>query len=134
MGMEMMWGWLPWLRWRIIAGRVGQVEGRGHAGGFGIAGVLEEVLNRAALHAGRGTPGPNGIGVAFEVAIVLGVGVDQHAGGPALLGQVDFDPAKIRAVAGDDDFAVQVDMEVSKFIEVLKPAIVGVNHVSRHVS
>ncbi len=93
-----------------VAGGVGKVGRRGHTGGLGVAGILEQILHRAALHAGCRAPGAVGIGIAFEIAVVLGVGVDEHADGAALLGQVNFDSAKVGPVAGEDDLAVQIDV------------------------
>ena len=126
-----MWGWLPS---GDDAGGVGQVGRGGDAGSFRVAGILEEILHRAALHAGFGAPGAVGVGIAFEVAVVLRVGVDEHAGGAALLGDVDLDAAEVGAVASDDDLAVQVDVLGGELIEVFEAAVVGVDHFAGHVA
>ena len=115
-------------------GGVGQVQRGRNAGGFRIAGILEEKLYRSALDAGIGTPGAVGVGVALEVAVVLGVGVNEHAGGATLLGDVDLDAAKVGAVAADDNLAVQVDVLGGKQVKVLEAAVVGVDHVAGHIS
>ena len=115
-------------------GRVGQVEGRGHAGGFGIAGILEQILHRAALHAGLGPPRADGIDIAFVVAVVLGVGVEEHADRSALLGQVDLHAAKVGAITANHNLAVQVDVPRRQLIEVLEPPVIRVHHFARDVS
>ena len=81
-----------------------------------------------------GRQGPIGISIAFVVAIVLRVGVDEHADGAALLGEVDLDAAKVGAVADDDDFAVQVDVLGGELIEVFEAAVVGVDDFSGYVA
>ncbi len=106
----------------------------GYAGGLGVAGILEEILDRAALHARLRPPGAEGVGVALEVAIVLRVRVDEHAGRAALLGEVHFDAAEVAAIAGDDDFAVQVVVLRVELLEVFEAAEVGVDHFTRHIA
>ena len=118
----------------LDAGRVGEIERGGYAGRFRIAGVLEEILNGAALDAGLGTPGAVGVGVAFEVAVVLRVRVDEYAGGAALLGEIDLDAAEVGAVADEDDFAVQVDVLGGELIEVFEAAVVGIDHFAGDVA
>ena len=118
--------WLVAVR-RIHARRVRQIRGRGNAGGSRIAGIFEEVLDRAALHAGFGPPRTVGVRIALVVAVVLRIGVDDDAGGAALLGDVDLDATEVSTVAGNDDFAVQIDVLAGEFVEVFEPAVVGVN-------
>ncbi len=91
-------------------------------------------MHRTALHGRLRPPGTIGIHVAAEVTVVLRVGVDQHGGGPALLGQVNLDAAKVGAVAAEHDFAVQVDMLGGQQLEVLTPAVVGINHLAGDVA
>src|ERR1039458_10191972 len=57
------------------ASRVRQIERGSDAGSFGIAGIPENVIHRAALDASVGTPGTDGIGVALVKAVVLRIGV-----------------------------------------------------------
>ena len=119
---------------RVDAGGVGQVGRRGYAGGLGVAGILEEILHRPALHAGLRTPRAEGIRVAFEVAVILRVRVDEHADCAALLGEVDLDAAEVAAVADDDDLAVQIDVVGVELIEVFEAAVVGVDHLAGHIT
>jgi len=66
-------------------------------------------------------------GVAFGVAVVLRIGVEQHARRAALLGQVDLDAAEVSAVADKNDFAAQIDVQGGDVVEVFLPAVVGVD-------
>ena len=128
----MMCGWLP-LR-RVMRAESGRSGVEATPGVSRVAGILEEILHGAALHAGLRPPGADGPGIALVVAIVLRVGVDEHAGGAALLGDVDLDAAKICAVAADHDLAVQVDVLRGEFVEVFEAAVVGVDHFAGHVA
>ena len=47
------------------------------------------------------------------------IGVDQHAGRAALLGEIDLDAAEVGAVADQDDLAMQVDVLSGEIVEVL---------------
>jgi len=61
---------------------------------FRIARIFEQVLDRAALHAGIGRQG-QWAGIALVVAVVLRIGVNEHAGRATLLGDVDLDARKL---------------------------------------
>ena len=116
------------------AGRIGQIERGSDAGSFGIAWILEEILHRAALHAGFRPPGADGPGVAFGIAVVLRVGVENDANSAALLGQVDFDAAEVGAVAADHDLAVEVDVLAVEFIEVFDAPVIRVDDLAGYVA
>ncbi len=62
------------------------------------------------------------------------VGVDEHAHGATLLGEVDLDAAEVGAIAHQNDLAVQVDVLGGEMVEVLQAAVVGVNHLGGHVA
>ncbi len=62
------------------------------------------------------------------------VGVDEDAGGSALLGDIDLDAAEVGAVAADDDFAVEVDVLSGELVEVFEAAVVGVDHFGGDVA
>ena len=105
-------------------------DGHGRdAGRGGIAGELEHVTDRAALHAGVGTPRAVGILVAAAPAVVGRVGVDDHAGSAVLLRHEDFHAAEILAVAHQHDLAADVDFQLVELVEVIRGAIVGVDDV-----
>ena len=116
------------------AGRMGKIERGGDAGSFGIAWILEQILHRAALHAGFRPPGADGPGVAFGIAVVLRIGVEDDANGAALLGQVDLDAAEVGAVAADHDLAVEVDVLAVEFIEVLDAPVIRVDGLAGYVA
>jgi hypothetical protein len=115
-------------------GRVGQIERGGYARSLRIAGIFEEILNRPALHAGFWPPRAHGVDVAFVVTVVLRVRVEQHANRAPLFGQIDLDAAKVGTVAGDHNLAMKVDVLGGQLIEVLKPAVVGVDYLGGHIS
>ena len=60
-------------------------------------------------------------------AFVGRVGVDEHALGSALLGDIDLDAAIVAAVAHQDDFVLDADAEVGELLEVREAAVVGVD-------
>ena len=119
---------------RVKAGGIGKFNGRCYAGGLWVARILEQILHRSALHAGIRAPGAVRISIALKVAIILGIGVDEHADRSALLGNVYLDAAKVGAVADEDNLAVQIDMLRCQLIEVFEAAIVGVDHFASYVS
>ena len=76
-------------------------------------------LHAAALDRPTGTVGTVGIDIALRVAVVGGVGVDQHAVRPALLGIAHLEPPKEFAVPRQDDLPFDVDPEAVERGEVL---------------
>ena len=106
---------------------VGEIGGGGDAGGLGIAGIDGQELHGAALDGGGGVVGAFGVGVAAEVAVVGGVGVDEDAFGSVLLGDVDLDAAEVGSVADEDDLAFDADAEAGELFEVGEGAVVGVD-------
>ena len=113
---------------------VGQIGHRGNSRRGGIAGIAEQVLDGAALHRGIGTPRPLGILVALEIAVIPRIGVDDDACRPVLLRNKRLHPAKVFSVADDDDLALHVNAHLLQLLEVLKTAIVGVNHLGGNVA
>src|SRR5262249_24737810 len=75
--------------------RIGQRWQRRNSWSGGIAGVLEHVLNGATLHCRFRTPWALGIGIALEVTIVPGIGIDDHAGRTVLFSDETLYATKI---------------------------------------
>ncbi len=100
----------------------------------GSPGYLKRYCTEPRCTPVSGRHGPFGLRIAFVVAVVLRVRVDENADGAALLGEIDFDAAKVGAVAADDDFAVQIDVLRGEFVEVFKAAVVGVDDFAGDVA
>jgi hypothetical protein len=94
---------------RFHAFGVGEIGCGGDAGCLGIAGVDGQELHGAALDGGGGAVGALGIGIAAEVAVVGGVGVDEDALRSILLGDIDLVAAKVLPVADEDDLVFDAD-------------------------
>ncbi len=94
-----------------------------------IAGKLEHVSHRPALHAGIRPPRPLGIFVAAPPAIIGGIGVNDHARRAMFLRDENFDSAKILPVAHQHDLAAHVDFQLVEFLEIFRRAVVGIDHV-----
>ena len=94
-------------------GHVGGVGGsdarcardRRAVGGGGVAGVVEDVEHRAALHARGRPPGAVGIGVAAVVAVVFRVGVDDQRRRFVFFRYFGLHAAEAAAVARNHYFA-----------------------------
>ena len=71
-----------------------------------IAGVVEDVLDRAALDPVGGAPRAVGVDRPAREAVVGGVGVDDHALRAAQLGLLGLDAAERAAVADEHDLAL----------------------------
>ncbi len=110
----------------------GATDGR-YAWGGGIAGVDGQELDGAALDRGGGAIGACGVGGMRAVGVVSGVGVDEHAFGSELLGDVDLDAAVGFAVADEDDLAFDGDAELGEVLEVGKASVVGIDDGSGDV-
>ena len=72
--------------------------------------------------------------IALGEAVILGIGVDQHAGRAALLGDEDLHAAKVAAVANKNYLAFQVDMLGRQQVKILQPSVIGVDHIGAHIS
>ena len=112
----------------------GKVWRGGEAWRGGIAGIFEEILNRAALDAAFGAIGAVGIDISLVVAVVGGIGVDDDSGGTVLLRDVGFDAAEIFSVADDDDFAFDADVLGGELGEIFRRAVVGVDDLGGDVA
>ncbi len=112
----------------------GQIRNRSNTRRSRVAGIAKQVLHRAALDAGIGTPRPFGILVALEVAIVPGIGVDDDPGRAVLRCQKRLHPAKVLAIADDDDLALHVDSQLLQLLEVVGPTVVRINHFGSDVA
>ena len=99
-----------------------------------IAGKLEHVSHRSALHAGVRPPRPFGIFVAAPPAIVRRIGIDDHARRAVFLRHEHFHSAKILPVAHQHDLAAHVDVQLLELLEVLGRAVVGIDHVGLGVA
>ena len=123
---------------REVLGLVGlqsrRARHRGPAGRQRVARVLPQVLDRAALDGVGGAEGAVGVDRALDEAVVLRIGVDDHADGAVLLGEVRLDAAEVLAVADEHDLAVHVDAELVERGEVLGAAVVGVDDRRGHVA
>ncbi len=119
---------------RRQAPRRRQAWGGGDIRRGGVAGILEHVLHRAALHPGIRPPRATGIFVALKVAIVGGIGVDDDSGGSPLLRQVDFDPAEVHSVANQHDFPGNTDVHVVELLEVLRTPVIDIDHIGGEVT
>ena len=88
--------------------RIRQIGRGSYARRGGVAGKHENVIDGAALHAAIGTPGAVGVFIALEVAVIHGVGINQHPGGAVLLRHKTFYAAIILAIAHQHDLAAHV--------------------------
>ena len=79
------------------------------------------------MHRGTGPPGSLRIRLPGSGAAIDRVGVDEHAFGSVLLGEIDLYTAKVAAVTHQDDLALDADTEFGEPLEVLEPAVIGVD-------
>jgi hypothetical protein len=99
-----------------------------------ISGKLEHVSHRPALHAGIRPPGPIGIFIAAPPSIVKRIGVDDHARRAVFLRYENFHSTKILPIAHQHDLAADIDLQFFQLFEILRRAVVGVDHVRLGVS
>ena len=112
----------------------GQVWCGGEAWRRWIAGILEEILNRAALDAALGAIGAVRIDISLVIAVVGRIGVDDDSGRTVLLGDVNFDAAEIFSVADDDDFSFDADVLGGKLSKIFGRAVVGVDDLGGDIA
>jgi hypothetical protein len=93
-----------------------------------------EVLDRAALDAVGGSPRTVRVDATARVAVVGGIGVDQHALGAALLRLLGLDAAEGAAVADEHAPVADVDAESLELGVVPRQAAVGVDDLTGHVA
>src|SRR5215469_7356406 len=82
---------------------VRQIRCGGDPRGLRVAGIDRQELHRAALHSGLRTVGALRIDIAAEVAVVGGVGIDEHAFGSEPLREINLYPAEVPAVPDEDN-------------------------------
>ena len=128
-----MVGWLA--AWsggmRLSVGEIG-IGGDSWSGR--VSGIFEDVLHRAALHSGRRAVRAVGVDLAFGESVVGGIAVDDHPGRAAKLGEVDLHSAEVVTVAHENDLALDVDVQVFELLEILRRAVVGVDHAGGEVA
>ena len=100
----------------------------------GIPRVVPDELDAPALDRVGRAPRPIRVHHALLVAIVLRIGVDDHALGAVLLGEVHLDAAEAAAVAHDHDLAGDADAELVELRVILRQAVVHVDQLARHVA
>ena len=99
-----------------------------------VAGKLEHVSHRSALHAGIGPPGPVWIFVSTPPAVVEGVGIDDHSRCAVFLCDKYLHPAEVLAVAHQHDLAAHIDLHLLQLFEILRCAVVGIYHLCLGIS
>ena len=121
------------LLWRNAAA-VRQRRQRRHSRRCGIAGELEHVAHRSALHASIRPPRSLGILIAAPPAIVERIGIDDHSRRAMFLRDEFLHPAEVLAVANQDDLAAHIDLQLLQLLEIFRRAVVGIDHFRLGIS
>ncbi len=103
------------------------------AWGQRIAGIIC-VHDTAALHAFAGTPAAFGVIFTVEIAVSLGVGIDDAADGSVLAGDFGLDAAPAFAVARNHDRAFDGNAEPVELFVVVAVAVIHIYERSGYVA
>ena len=95
----------------------------------GVARKLEHVPDRSALHTGIRPPRPIRIFISSPPAIVERIGVDNHSRRAMLLRNEFLHAAEVLAVAHQHDLAPHIDLQLLQLLEILRRAVVRINHL-----
>ena len=81
------------------------------------------------MHSGFRPPGTLAVRIAFEVAVIPGIGVDKHGCGAVLLRHEALDPSEILAIADDHDLAPDIDLQLFQLLEIFRTSVIRVNNI-----
>ena len=99
-----------------------------------VSGVKRHIHHAAALHAVPGSPSALGERFTFEVAVLVGVGIDQAADRPVLGRHLGLDAAPARPVPRDGDGAFDGDAQALELLVIGRNAVIDVDQRRRDVA
>ena len=109
-------------------------DGGRNAGSGWIAGELEHVPHRAALHTGIRAPGAIWIFVSAPPAVIGGIGVNDDSRGSAFLRDKHFDSTEVLTVTHEHDLSAHVDFHLLQLVEIVGRSIIRVDHIGFDVA
>src|SRR6185369_2961581 len=95
--------------------------------------MLEPELHRSALHSAVRSPWTLGIGITLGVSVIDRIGVDDQRRGTQFLRQISLYAAEILSIANDYDLAADVNAELFQFLEIFRPAVIGIDDIGRDI-
>ena len=119
---------------RVFHGKPLGVGGGADARRQRIAGIERHVRHRAALEAVRRARRTFRIGRFDRVAVVRRIGIDDAADRAVLGGEPRLQSAPARAVARDDDLALDADTETLERLVVVAHAVIDIDERRRDVA